>query len=366
MRNRLHSICPYFAMFPEEFARNHIENLTDKGDLVLDPFSGRGTTLLQALLMERNALAADINPVAYCITGAKAQVPILATVLAEIGKLELQFIESKKSGLLRELEKLPPFFARAFHRSTLQELLFLRGVLDWRGRRSHRFIAALVLGSLHGEISSPNYFSNQMPRTISTKPSYSLRFWSRHNLWPKRRQVFSILRSRATLRLGRERPLLGGRVKLVDARKAAKAFPSFKKKVKAVITSPPYFDTTSYEEDQWLRLWFLGCAVKPTYGQISRDDRYAQKTKYWQFLEEVWFGVAPLMMKSSFLVIRLGGKNMEMSELTDNLVSSVTRAFPSANMLKAPFKSTLIKRQTSSFVPRTIGCRFEVDYVFKI
>ena len=50
MRNRLHSICPYFAMFPEEFARNHIENLTDKGDLVLDPFSGRGTTLLQALL----------------------------------------------------------------------------------------------------------------------------------------------------------------------------------------------------------------------------------------------------------------------------------------------------------------------------
>ena len=51
-------------MFPEEFARNHIENLTDKGDLVLDPFSGRGTTLLQALLMERNALAADINPVA--------------------------------------------------------------------------------------------------------------------------------------------------------------------------------------------------------------------------------------------------------------------------------------------------------------
>ena len=125
MRNRLHSICPYFAMFPEEFARNHIENLTDKGDLVLDPFSGRGTTLLQALLMERNALAADINPVAYCITGAKAQAPILATVLAEIGKLELQFIESKKSGLLRELEKLPPFFARAFHRSTLQELLFL-------------------------------------------------------------------------------------------------------------------------------------------------------------------------------------------------------------------------------------------------
>src|SRR3990172_1169324 len=64
MRNRLHSICPYFAMFPETFAQKHIEKFTEPGDYVYDPFSGRGTTLLQALLMNRRAAASDINPVA--------------------------------------------------------------------------------------------------------------------------------------------------------------------------------------------------------------------------------------------------------------------------------------------------------------
>ena len=48
-------------MFPEAFAHDNIEKWTGPGDLVLDPFSGRGTTLFEALLMGRNAIASDIN-----------------------------------------------------------------------------------------------------------------------------------------------------------------------------------------------------------------------------------------------------------------------------------------------------------------
>ena len=53
MRHRFHSICPYFAMFPESFAEYWIAALTKPSDLVLDPFSGRGTTATCALLMDR-------------------------------------------------------------------------------------------------------------------------------------------------------------------------------------------------------------------------------------------------------------------------------------------------------------------------
>lgn len=50
MRHRFHSICPYFAMFPEAFAEQWIKKLTKPEETVLDPFSGRGTTALTALL----------------------------------------------------------------------------------------------------------------------------------------------------------------------------------------------------------------------------------------------------------------------------------------------------------------------------
>ena len=63
MRNRFHALCPYLAMFPEGFAERWIDELTVPGDLVVDPFCGRGTTPFQALLMGSNALAGDINPV---------------------------------------------------------------------------------------------------------------------------------------------------------------------------------------------------------------------------------------------------------------------------------------------------------------
>ena len=45
MRHPLHSICPYFAMFPEGFVLEQLYAYTRPNDVVLDPFCGRGTTV---------------------------------------------------------------------------------------------------------------------------------------------------------------------------------------------------------------------------------------------------------------------------------------------------------------------------------
>src|SRR3989442_11331870 len=173
MQSKVHAVCPYFGMFPEGFASRQIKTFTKEGDFVLDPFSGRGTTLLQALLMGRKAIAVDINPVAYCVSGAKAQVPSLDVVLSELRKLEIRYQKFGRRTLDNERRNLPPFFSRAFYSTTLREILFLRRNLNWHRDSVQRFITALVLGSLHGEMDrSSAYFSNQMPRTISTKPAY--------------------------------------------------------------------------------------------------------------------------------------------------------------------------------------------------
>jgi hypothetical protein len=307
----------------------------------------------------------DINPVAYCITGAKANLPTLDRTLFRLGELKEMYSDANQRRLERRRRSLPEFFGRAFHHETLRQILFLRSQLDWQDGTVDRFIAALVLGSLHGEMDkSSSYFSNQMPRTISLKPAYSLSYWRKHDLWPKKREVFAMLKEKAALRLEGNEGVAKGMMRLRDARRAGSTFRSLTNRVKLVVTSPPYLDVTNFEEDQWLRLWFLGNDPEPTYRRISGDDRHRQASNYWNFLTEAWEGLAKLMSRRSVIVCRIGGKGLSVAELTEGMEKSLMAAFPRGGFLKSPFVSSLKHRQTQSFAPAASGCLFEVDYTF--
>jgi len=251
MRHRFHSMCPYFAMFPESFARFWIEALTEPGDTVLDPFAGRGTAPFEALLLGRVGVGVDINPVAACLNKAKLTPPQSSTLERRLRDLERGY-----DGNLWEAaaEQMPAFFLGAYHLKTLGQLLYLRRHLKWQERRSDAMISALVLGGLHGEVSSRMYLSNQMPRTISTKPAYSLRFWEKRNLVAPYRDAFSMLRHAASFRYKSPLPDARGRALFGDFRSVRWAGTGVAPNL--IITSPPYGAVTSYEEDQWLRLWF--------------------------------------------------------------------------------------------------------------
>lgn len=364
-KHRLHALCPYFAMFPHTFVREHVLRYTRPGDIVFDPFSGRGTTLLESLLLDRQAVATDINPVAACVTGAKAHVPALAEIEARLCLLVQEYKTTGHQRLDEERHALPPFFRHAFHYRTLRELLFIRQHVDWRRDDVDRFITALALGSLHGETDkSSSCFSNQMPRTISTKPDYSIRYWQEHGLRPPRRRVFDILQDRAKLRLQEGRPDLDGVAVQADVREASVHLHSWRGRVKAVITSPPYLDVTNFEEDQWLRLWFLGGLPKPTYGLVSRDDRYNNREAYWRFLAEAWQGLTGLLARKAVIVCRIGGNKQSVGALANGLLGTLRSAIPSTSLLYGPVVSVPRQRQTRSFRPGTAGCGFEADFVF--
>lgn len=66
-----HGLHPYPAKFPPQIPARLIEILTRPGDVVLDPFCGSGTTLVEALRLGRDAVGTDINPVAVLATEAK-------------------------------------------------------------------------------------------------------------------------------------------------------------------------------------------------------------------------------------------------------------------------------------------------------
>lgn len=102
----------------ESFVEHWIGELTKPGDLVVDPFCGRGTTPFQGLLMDRRVDANDISPVAYCITKAKTNAPSLPALRGRITGLERNWSAS-------DADRLPEFYRYAFTPSTLRQLLFL-------------------------------------------------------------------------------------------------------------------------------------------------------------------------------------------------------------------------------------------------
>ena len=363
MRHPLHSICPYFAMFPEDFVARQIYAYTQRGDMIFDPFSGRGTTVFESLLNGRPAAGVDINPVAACISGAKADAPVLASVNKRLGHLE---------ELQRDAHPLDTpagdFFSACFHPRTLQQLLFLRDQLDWKRTRVDRFIAAVVLGCLHGEShKSRNCLSNRMPRTISTKPDYSVRWWTEKGYTAPERDVFAVVQRMARYRLRHPPAALRGVVRRRDARGAAACFPGLRRSVSLMVTSPPYLDTTHYAEDQWLRLWFLGGPERPT-SRTDGDDRHTNQEAYWQFLTEAWAGCAALLRDDAVIVVRIGGARIGKDDLLTGLRRSLASGLASVDVrtLHAGSTTAIRNRQTNVFRPGTTRERYEHDFAFRL
>lgn len=357
MRHRFHSLCPYFAMFPEAFAEKHLL-LTPDNATILDPFSGRGTTVFQALLSGRTGLGVDVNPVAVCVSRAKADPPTAAEVRTRIDYLETQYTPSPSN-----LDD-DPFFSACYHSTTLSQVLWLREMLDWRNDRVDCFIAAMACGCLHGESHrSARVFSNRMPRTIATKPAYSIRWWQKHGYVAPARDVFEILRQETDFRFVSSAPLMTGVVKEGDARRASDLLSDYHGSVDAVITSPPYLDVTHFREDQWLRVWFLGGEPAPCSANEG-DDRHWKGDAYWNFLEASWRGIAPLMKPASRLVIRIGGKGFTAEMAKDGLEKTLRNALGNVQC-KSVSTSEIQRGQLRAFRPNAAGIRNEFDLVFE-
>jgi hypothetical protein len=361
-RHPFHALCPYFAMFPESFVEQWITRLTKPGDLVLDPFCGRGTTPFQAILMGRKAIANDINPVAYCISRAKTNAPTLAVLRRRTTILERGFDRRHWSAHVKDL---PEFFGVAFAPRALAQLCYLREVLDWETSDTDAMVSALVLGRLHGEISAQkNYLSNQMPRTISTKPDYSVAWWKKRDLLPPERDVFDIIRRHAAFRYVEGKPESRAEILLGDMR----ALPGVLREgplAKCVITSPPYLDVTSFEEDQWLRLWFLGGPSRPHRGRLTRDDRHERRDPYWALIADMWRALGAVVADQGHVVVRIGGKGLSAKQLVDGLEGTSGLSQRKVKLLEHSV-SDIKGRQTRTFAKTAAACTYEVDCLFRI
>ena len=69
----MHNIYPYHAKFNPEIPKKFIQEYSKKGDLILDPFCGCGTTLLEGLKLKRNVIGVDLSPIGILCSKVKTE-----------------------------------------------------------------------------------------------------------------------------------------------------------------------------------------------------------------------------------------------------------------------------------------------------
>src|SRR5262245_13356811 len=198
----LHPMCSYLASFPAAVAHAFIARYSRPGDVVLDPFSGRGTVPLQAVAEGRIGVGNDLNPFAHLLTAAKVAPASPAEARTRLTQLQLRWLADgqawtqlgervvargahpgarvpaagSQQGPLARDELVPEEVALAFHPRTLGQLLATRSALRLDDRVD-RFLAAAITGILHGK--SASYLSELMPNTFSMAPRYVRDFAAR-------------------------------------------------------------------------------------------------------------------------------------------------------------------------------------------
>ncbi len=256
----LHEVS-YRACFKPQLPRFFIERLTRPGDVVYDPFTGRGTTLLEAALLGRAPRANDLNPLSRMLLEPRLCPPDLASIQARLTEIDFTRLHDAREDLLV-----------FYHPETLRQITALReyflrreqeGALDL----TDKWIRMVATNRLTGH--SPGFFSvYTLPPNQAVSMASQKRINEKRNQEPVEKDVPAIIlkKSRQLLKdytADDTRALAGvfdsARFTCASA-DATSEIPS--DSVSLVVTSPPFLNIVQYQTDNWLRGWFCGIDTK--------------------------------------------------------------------------------------------------------
>jgi hypothetical protein len=327
-----HPMCSYLASFPAALAHAFIARYSRAGDVVLDPFSGRGTTPLQACAEGRIGVGNDLYPFAHLLTASKLETASRAEALTRLTALRVGWAADaaawealggrvatdpsagdakvpaagSRRGPNGGAERVPVEVAIAFHPRTLAQLLYVRSALQL-DVRTDRFLAAALSGILHGK--SASYLSPLMPNTFSMAPRYVRQFAARTGYQAPPRDVFDCLAGKIRRLHRQPLPSSPGVALLGDARgvtpvaRAELRRRGLPDRARLVLASPPYLRVVKYGYYNWLRTWQLGFDARAIDAEL--DDAH-HREPYLSFLRDVLAGLRPALTDDAIVVLVIG------------------------------------------------------------
>lgn len=298
-----HNIHRYSGKFIPQIAARAISLLTQPGDLVVDPYCGSGTTLLESALLGRRAIGVDLNPLAVLISRVKTTPIAEGTLNILLHTLDnaltmggvddsLPLFRNSVGVMAIELEQdrrlHHEWYRKWFQPHVLGDLLAIDSVIEELEDQALKDVAQVAFSNILRRSSNahsryPNVmFDKNSPTKRSPIPSF---------LKTLKRNVEMVASlSNVSASWSDVRVLHGNAIDLSMADGT----------VDAVITHPPYVGSVPYAEYGALSLRWFGCDPKQLDRELTGGRRQSRDVIQ-RF--EIGYGH---MLKESYRVLRPG------------------------------------------------------------
>jgi len=249
-----HSLCSYQGKLKPAIAHHLVKTFVPENGSMLDPFSGVGTIPFEAALDGKMSYGIDISLPAYCISQAKISVPIEEESYAYIDALK-QFI-AKEECIIEELNEARNFgfnkkLVDYYEDKTLREIILARRFVkeSYPKTPSEMLVVASLLHILHG--NRPYALSRRSHPIVPYAPSGEFIY----------KNLIEKLTEKVDRTINQELPLNFKNGKIFN-QDATGIWSQEINNLDAIITSPPFFDSTRFYLANWIRLWFTGWSDK--------------------------------------------------------------------------------------------------------
>ena len=297
--NSIHEIS-YRACFKPQLPRFFIEKLTKEGDYVYDPFSGRGTTIIEAALLNRQIIGNDINPLARILSEGRLLIPDLLEVKKYLDKIPVNY------SLKADID-----LSMFYHSKTESEIVSIKNFILEKEKNNSlnsldKWIRMVATNRLTGH--SKGFFSiYSMPPNQAVTPDRQIKINEKLNQTPDYRNVkelilvkskalikdISIYKKQSLEKIYKTAIFLNN-----NARKTPEVHDNF---VQLTVTSPPFLNIVHYTSDNWLRCWFNGIHTKEIKITMSK------KTSEWTALmQEVFIELFRITKKGGYVAFEVG------------------------------------------------------------
>ena len=244
-----HGIHPYSAKFIPQIAGRIIDECSNERHLILDPFCGSGTTLLEARSKGRDSIGVDVNPIGVLISKAKTT-PLDEADWDEVENC-LSTIDEKfqKRDYSRAWFPKIPSMGHWFQPQIAKDLGLIAGEIRRLKRRRAKDLLEVALSSIIVRVS--NQKSETEFVAIEKRPAEGI---VRASFFRKAKEISArvhslslipaVQRSKTTVILG-------------DTRHLRKCLRN-RRKADLVVTSPPYLNSYDYYLYHKFRMFWLG------------------------------------------------------------------------------------------------------------
>lgn len=317
--NKLHSLCSYQGKLKPAIASSLVDIFVGKGGSVLDPFSGVGTIPFEASLRGATSFALEISPSAFRISHAKLTCParsdideVLKNLEAFLNSYQATDEEFQQALKIRFNKKLDEYF----HPDTFREILGARKFMQLNEGTSSALsmVHAALQHILHGN----------RPYALSRR-SHPLTPYAPTGLF-EYRSLMERLRAKIarSLEVDRGERFREGQIWRMDS---TDPWPDAIENLDAVITSPPFFDSTRFYLGNWMRLWFSGWEAEDFKHQPHKYIDERQKTGF-DVYEPIVRQSRERLKPGGFLVLHLGeSKKCDMAEEIAKVARPFFRTF---------------------------------------